>query len=325
MKTSFTNSQASSTFSILIAGIVFGSAFLCTKILVGELAILQFVAARLFLGAIAVTAFVLATGRRPKMTREILVGASLLALADALIPYLFVAWGQTRMNSGAAAVLVSTTPLFTALFAQVLAKNEQLSIGKLMGLTAGFLGAAVIASANGSGVVAAPSAGAGAVLIAAMLYAGAAVYARGVLRRTDASTLNAAKLTIGTVMVLPIAFAVDGVPAAHALDARGVVALLWIGMASTGLARVAYFRAVATAGSVRASLVTYIVPVSGVALGCIVLGEPLHARSVGGFALVIAGVALVMYAPALRHAVARAGRSLRHPALTATALAREGR
>jgi drug/metabolite transporter (DMT)-like permease len=313
MKNSATNMPLGATLSIVIAGIIFGSAFLCTKILVGEVSLLHFVTARMMLGAAAVTAFLVLSGRPPKITRGLLVSAALLALADAVIPYLLISWGETRINAGTAAVLVSTMPIFTALFAQVLSRDERLSVAKLGGLTIGLAGVAAVAGADSAGTLATPSAGAGAVVLAAMLYAAAAIYARRVLVTTDATTLTAAKLSIGVVIVLPLALYVDGMPATNELDLRGAVALLWIGMVATGLARVSYFRAVAVAGSVRASLVTYIVPVSGVALGCIVLHEPLHPQSVAGFALVIAGVVLVMYAAAFRRALAAIGGALRQP------------
>jgi drug/metabolite transporter (DMT)-like permease len=319
------NTTPGSTATIVGAGVIFGSAFLCTKILVQELTVLQIVTARMFLGAAAVTAFMLLTGRLPKLTRGMLAGATVLALADALIPYLLISWGETRINSGEAAVLVSTTPLFTALFAQAIAREERVSPVKLGGLALGFAGVVVLASGSGGALVATPSAGAAAVVCAAVLYAAAAVYARRLLRRTDASTLNVAKLAIGVLLVVPFAFAIDGAPAGGALDARGIIAVLWLGMVSTGLARVAYFRAVAVAGSVRASLVTYVVPVSGVTLGVIVLGERLQARSAAGFALVIAGIALVMYGSAVRSGLARLALRARHAAAPPAAVARQGR
>lgn len=313
MKNSVEQTPSGATLSIVIAGVIFGSAFLCTKVLVEELSLVDFVAARMLLAAAAVTGFLVVSGRRPPITRALLVSASFLALADALIPYVLVSWGQTRINAGTAAVLVSTMPLFTAVLSQIVSRDEQLTIARLGGLMIGLAGAAVIAGGGGSAALSTPSAGSGAVVLAAMLYAAAAVHGRRVLATVDATTLNAAKLSIGAAMILPIALSVDGASSTGHLDYRGVIALLWIGVVSTGLARVAYFRAVAVAGSVRASLVTYIVPVSGVALSCIVLHEPLPPRSVAGMALIVSGVAVVMYAPAFGRLLARIGGAARHP------------
>jgi drug/metabolite transporter (DMT)-like permease len=312
MKNSVEQTPSGPTVSIVVAGVIFGSAFLCTKVLVEEMSLVDFVAARMLLAAAAVTGFLIVSGRRPPITRSLLMSAALLALADALIPYVLVSWGQTRINAGTAAVLVSTMPLFTAILSQIVSRDEDLSIARLSGLVIGLAGVAVIAGGGGSAALSTPSAGSGAVVLAAMLYAVAAVYGRRVLATVDATTLNAAKLSIGAAMILPIALSADGASSTGQLDLRGVIALLWIGVVSTGLARVAYFRAVAVAGSVRASMVTYIVPVSGVALGCIVLHEPLPPRSIAGMALIVSGVAVVMYAPALRRILARNGGAARH-------------
>jgi drug/metabolite transporter (DMT)-like permease len=313
MKNRVEQTPSGATLSIVVAGVIFGSAFLCTKVLVEEMSLVDFVAARMLLAAAAVTGFLVVSGRRPPITRSLLMSAAFLALADALIPYVLVAWGQTRINAGTAAVLVSTMPLFTAVLSQIVSRDEDLSIARLSGLVIGLAGVAVIAGGGGSAVLSTPSAGAGAVILAAMLYAAAAVYGRRALATVDATTLNAAKLSIGAAMILPIALSVDGASGTGQLDLRGVIALLWISVVSTGLARVAYFRAVAVAGSVRASLVTYIVPVSGIGLGCIFLHEPLPARSVAGLALVVSGVAAVMYATAFRRILARISGAARHP------------
>jgi hypothetical protein len=71
-----------------------------------------------------------------------------------------------------------------------------------------------------------------------------------------------------------------------------------LGVFASGLAYVAYFWLVNNAGSIRASLVTYIVPVVGLLLGWVVLGETLEAATVVGTGLIILGVASLMRGPA---------------------------
>jgi drug/metabolite transporter (DMT)-like permease len=58
-----------------------------------------------------------------------------------------------------------------------------------------------------------------------------------------------------------------------------------------------YFRLVANIGSVGASTVTYIIPVFGLLFGALTLGEKIEAGTLAGMALIISGVAGVMYAP----------------------------
>ena len=62
---------------------------------------------------------------------------------------------------------------------------------------------------------------------------------------------------------------------------------------------------IAGAGASRAILITYLVPMFAVVYGAVLLGEPVTAATVGGLALVLAGVALGTGALGVRHARAR--------------------
>jgi drug/metabolite transporter (DMT)-like permease len=83
----------------------------------------------------------------------------------------------------------------------------------------------------------------------------------------------------------------------RALEPSDAAALAALGMVSTGIAFVLYFRIVTGIGSVGASTVTYIIPMFGLLFGAVFLGEKIEAGTVAGMALVVSGVASVMYAP----------------------------
>ena len=68
---------------------------------------------------------------------------------------------------------------------------------------------------------------------------------------------------------------------------------MWLGLLGSGFAYLAFFRLLAHWGAVRTTLVAYVIPIVGIALGWIVLAEPVDARLLVGSGLVIAGVALV--------------------------------
>jgi drug/metabolite transporter (DMT)-like permease len=76
-------------------------------------------------------------------------------------------------------------------------------------------------------------------------------------------------------------------------NASALIAVVWLGLLGSGLAYLLYFRLLRNWGAGRTSLVAYQLPVWGIALGFIVLGEPLHASLLVGTALVIAGIAVV--------------------------------
>ena len=74
---------------------------------------------------------------------------------------------------------------------------------------------------------------------------------------------------------------------------EAVFAVLWLGLLGSGMAFLIFFRLLGRWGATRTSLVAYVIPVFGLALGAIVLHEAVDARMVLGTALIIGGIALV--------------------------------
>jgi drug/metabolite transporter (DMT)-like permease len=70
-------------------------------------------------------------------------------------------------------------------------------------------------------------------------------------------------------------------------------AVTWLGLLGSGLAYLLFFRILGRWGATRTSMVAYLLPVYGIALGALVLHEPIDVRLLVGTALVIGGVALV--------------------------------
>ena len=93
--------------------------------------------------------------------------------------------------------------------------------------------------------------------------------------------------------MLPLAAVTDRVWTLPPLPGSGVAALLGIGLLSTAVAYLLYFRILASSGATRASLVTFLVPVSALLLGGVILGERLPLRALPGIALIVLGLAII--------------------------------
>ena len=130
---------------------------------------------------------------------------------------------------------------------------------------------------------------------AALSYAFAGVYGRR-FRTMGIAPLEAAagQVTASTALILPIMLIVErpwtlpAVPSPSVLAARAGLALL-----STALAYVLYFRILAAAGATNLLLVTFLIPVTAILLGSLVLDEQLLVRQFAGMALIAVGLALV--------------------------------
>jgi drug/metabolite transporter (DMT)-like permease len=87
-----------------------------------------------------------------------------------------------------------------------------------------------------------------------------------------------------------------------------MLALGALGVLCTAAALLLYFALIVEAGPSRAAVVTYLNPAVAVALGVVVLGEPLTGAIIAGFLLIVAGSWLSTRPPAARSQPAHAMR-----------------
>jgi drug/metabolite transporter (DMT)-like permease len=281
---------------IIMLGAIWGGAFTLIKVLVHELSALEIAAGRLALGALAVFAFLLIRGRLRWPGHQLIFPIGAVAVLDTLVPYTFVGWAESRIDSGAAAVLISAMPLFTVMFASVATRDENIGPTRLAGVAVGFAGVLLLLGSP-SVILNSGAAGQLAVVGAAASYAAGALYARTLLRRVDAPNLTAVKLTLGAGLASAATVITGGGGGLLALGAGDAAALLVLGVVCTGLGFVLYFRIVAAVGSIGASTVTYVIPVFGLLFGAVLLDESIGGRTFGAMALIVGGVAAVMYGP----------------------------
>lgn len=68
----------------------------------------------------------------------------IMGLLNNVAPFSLIAWGQTHMESGLAAILNATTPLFTVLLAHWLTGDERMTINRAAGVLVGLVGIALL-------------------------------------------------------------------------------------------------------------------------------------------------------------------------------------
>lgn len=286
---------------IIALGAIWGSAFTLIKVLIHELSPDEIAAGRLTLGALPVLAFLSLRGALRWPGRDLLLPIAALAILDTLAPYMLVGWAESRIESGAAAVLISAMPLFTVVFAAATIRGESVGPARLAGIAAGFGGVVLLvgspAALRDSGAL-----GQIAVLGAAASYAAGALYARTLLRRIDATNLTGAKLATGATLASAVVLSTSSGGGLVTINGEDAAALAMLGVLCTGVSFVLYFRIVAGIGSVGASTVTYVIPVFGLLFGALVLDESIGARTLAGMALIVMGVAAVMYGQKLEQA-----------------------
>jgi drug/metabolite transporter (DMT)-like permease len=267
---------------------IWGSSFLFIKVAVRELTPGEVVFGRVLVGALAllpVVPFTVGWARLASELRRYALPLTLLGIFNASLPFWLLAWSEKRLDSGLAAVLQGSTPLFTALVAFGFSRSDRVTGGRLVGVLVGFLGVVLLVGAQPSGDVLS----AFAVIGTAACYAASALYAGVRLREASPIVTSFGTLFVATLSTLP--FGVTQLPA-QAPGWKAIGSVVALGALGLSIAYLLYFGLIAAAGASYAVLVTYLVPALALGYGAIFLNENVTASAIGGLLLILAGVAL---------------------------------
>jgi len=286
--------QSNAILLLFALGCTWGASFLFIEVLLDEISPIEIVAGRLALGAVAVVGYMLARRLRLQWTPLLLAQMVPIAILGNILPFALISWGQESVDSGLASVLNATVPISTAAIGAIFLAEERFTTGRLIGLLLGFAGIVVLTGDDILNITDSAVQGQLAVIAAGVCYAGSSTYSRTLLRSFDPARLSALQLTIATLFCIPLVFLIEGSPTYGSMDLEAWAAILALGLGGTGLAYIVYLWLIEHMGTVRASLVTYIVPIVALFLGWLVLDETIGLNVILGAALIIVGVASVM-------------------------------
>lgn len=276
---------------LVVLSILWGGSFILNKIAVAAVPPLTVAIGRVGIAAVVLVA--LAAARRE--LRAIIAAWPVfvtLALCNSAVPFALIAWSQTQIGAGLASILNATTPLFVVVIAHIATDDDKLTPGRTVGLVVGILGVVIMIGVGALSGLGGHVAGEVACLVAATLYAGGTVYARG-FRNFTPTMLGAGQTAMATLLLMPVMLAVDQ-PWTRPLPSTTVlVALVLLGAVSTGIAYLLFFRILERAGATNVSLVTFLIPVSAILLGVLLLDEHLEVHQIIGMAAIAVGLTAI--------------------------------
>jgi drug/metabolite transporter (DMT)-like permease len=279
---------------LAILSIVWGGSFLFVGVAVRELPPLTIVALRVVTAASALLLTLRLMGVDLPRTRQVWSAFLGMSILNNVIPFTLIVWGQSHIASGLASILNATTPLFTVIVAHYLTEDERLTGQRFAGVIVGFAGVAVMIGAAAFASLDASILAQLAVLGAALSYGFSGVFGRRFKTMGIPPLATAAgQVTVSSAILLPTALIVDR-PWTLAMPSTGaIVSLAALGLVSTAFAYLIFFRLLARAGATNVGLVTFLIPVSAILLGVLVLGETLAMRHMAGMALIGGGLILI--------------------------------
>lgn len=221
-----------------------------------------------------------------------------------------VTWAEQHIDSGVAALLVATVPLWMGFLAHL--SGERLRARAVVGLVTGFAGVGLLVGGSaGGGVAAGP---------ALVVVAGAAAWAGGSLL-SQRLALPARPLVATAMQMLAgsALFALVGVAGGElsrldvgAVSGRSLLAVAYLAAFGSVLAFSAYVWLLRNAATSLTATYAYVNPVVAVLLGWAVLGEPITGRTVLAGGVIVVAVALIVGARAPAGSAARRLRRHRH-------------
>jgi len=289
---------------LVVLSLLWGSVFLLIEFALDGFGPFTLVLGRVGLGAVAIVAYVYVSGARLPAIGPVWHQFLVMGALNNVVPFSLIAWGQVAIDSGVAAILNATSPLYSVVLAHFLTADERITAPKAIGVTIGFAGVVVMVGPSALAGLAAEGFGQLAVLGATLSYALAAIYGRR-LKGVPPTVSAAGMLITATVMMAPLAIVFER-PWTMSPGGVAWIAVVTMAIFCTALAFLIYFRILATAGATNTLLVTFLFPLSALVLGVVVLGEQPQWTALLGMALILIGLAVVD-----GHAVRMVGSRLR--------------
>jgi drug/metabolite transporter (DMT)-like permease len=277
---------------LFLLSAIWGGSFYFFAILIKEIPVFTIVFFRVFLATLALWAVVFAMQLKPPTGWAQWKNYFVMGMINNVIPFSLIVWGETRVAPGLAAVLNATTPFFTVLIAHAFTANERLSWNRLTGALIGLFGVAALVGIDSIKSLGGDIIMQLAIVLASVFYGLSAVWARRFSNMPP--IVNAASQTAASsLMLLPLTLVFDhpwalSMPSNLALFSQLALALL-----CTAVAYILFFTILKRAGSTNISLVTFLVPISAIILGAMLLNEQISLNHILGMAVIGLGLALI--------------------------------
>lgn len=275
---------------LLALVILWGSAFAVAAVVLRQYTPGQLVAGRLWIGAIVLFGLVV-VARRPWPRGPIWRWYAVMAVLGNALPFYLISWGQLVVPSGLTGILMAVMPLAVLPLAHFFVPGERMTRNRVFGFTLGFAGIVLLMGPEAARQLR----GEGAALIPQLsILAGAVCYAINLIVARKAPRGDPITTAAGVLLISAPLASVGWLAAGTSLPSDPApgptLGLVALGLLSTGLATVIYFRVVTRAGPGFLALINYLIPCFAVLVGAAFLGETLGSRAIVALAVILFGV-----------------------------------
>ncbi|WP_163560398.1 DMT family transporter [Halomonas sp. NO4] len=275
------------TLRLLLLSSLWGLSFIFMRVAVPEFGPVPLILVRMGVGALFLVPLLLSV-RYLRLVWENRSRLFLLGLVNHVLPFSLLALATTRLEAGFTSLINATTPIFTALLGALFFATPILR-QQYLGLALALFGVYVLSADRLDFALGGDGWFILAVLGATFCYGIAGNYSKTYLAHLPVRVLAAGSTAMSALILL--------VPGLILWPAEPVSGLAWanalaLAVLSTTAAFLLYFGLIASAGATATSTVTFLVPVSALVWGFVLLGERLSLQVLAGMAITLAGTAI---------------------------------
>jgi len=288
-------SMGSKDWAMLLSlSFLWGGSFFFVGVAVTELPPLTIVTLRVAIAAMILWLILSLSQHQAPRTAKLWRDLFVMALLNNVIPFSLIVWGQIHIASGLASILNATIPLFTVVIAGWLLPDEQMTARKVSGVAIGFFGVIVLMGPSSLEQMGTDTLAQLAILGAAISYGFATSFGRR-FKTMGISPFQTSvgQVTASTIMLLPLVFLLERPDQLANPSSEVWLAVIGLGAFSTALAYILFFNVLSSAGATNVTLVAFLVPVTAIFLGWLVLDEQLNIEHFAGMAFIGLGLAAI--------------------------------
>ena len=270
---------------------IWGSAFLAIKVVVPDTGPLWLATIRVVIAFIVLLPFALVKGLVwPEDTRQWGL-ICLIMLLNVVVPFFLISWAEQFIDAGVASLLMGVGPFMALIGSHFTTHDDKLSRAKIIGAIFGFSGILVLVGWDAIQGLGNNLLGQGAAMLGAACYVSSSLLIRK-LGGFPPVRLSALILGMASLTLLSLSFSIPGIPD-HPFKPQTWLWLIYLGVFPSALGYVLRYYMIQKIGVSTFASSLNLIPVFGVFLSAILLGEALSVNVFISLALIVTGLFII--------------------------------
>lgn len=279
-------------FVLALLSLIWGGSYYFIKILLIDFGPWTIAFLRSTLGLVTITIIMIALNKPFGLKKISWIPMIIMALINTAIPWALIGFSETRISSSMASILNATTPLWTLILG-ILFFKKRATLFQWLGMIVAMIGLITLLDINPVTFISVDIIGFTSMTIASLFYAIGAHLSKRLsqshtMYQITFCTLLSCMLGSGT-----IAISFEHINFIKLLSLPNSIAIIGLGMLGSGIAYILFYLLIQKGGPEIATLVTYLIPVSGIIWGSVLLNEIIKWSLLAGLVLILGGVFLI--------------------------------